>query len=102
MKGKEEFNMGLKARELGPSQSNTAAFPRQSDKYKDKCEHIRPSGSGIEAGTSRTEESVHTTRLGPVVYNLAQHRLTTKKTELSSRCNSLSRFAMWNLIGRLK
>jgi hypothetical protein len=36
MKGKEEFNMGLKARKLGPSQGNIAAFPGQSDKSIDK------------------------------------------------------------------
>jgi hypothetical protein len=36
MNGKEEFNTGLKARELGPSQGNIAAFPGQSEKYKDK------------------------------------------------------------------
>jgi hypothetical protein len=93
-KGKEELNMGLKARELGTSQSKTAAFPGQSYKYKDKYQHIQPSESGIEAGTSRTEESVHTTPSGPVLYNLAQRRLTTEKAELLSRCNSLSRFAM--------
>jgi len=36
MNGKDEFNTGLKARELGPSIGNTAAFPGQSDKYKNK------------------------------------------------------------------
>jgi hypothetical protein len=36
MMGKEEFNMGLKGRKLGPSRGNIAAFPGQSDKSKDK------------------------------------------------------------------